>query len=76
MAKCNLKMNADCYGCPYYGTGDVEGCRLTIAFHKKYPNHTDEEYKQYMISNRIKKQEEHGTNRQRCYKAESSRKIT
>lgn len=55
MGKCNLKMSDNCYGCAYYGTGDVEGCRLTIAFHKSTPNHTDEEYEQYMISNRIKK---------------------
>ena len=52
MARCNLKMSDNCYGCAYYGIGDVEGCRLTIKFYKKYPNHTDEEYEQYMISNR------------------------
>ena len=52
MAKCNLKMDYNCYGCAYYGNGDAEGCRLTIKFHKKYPNHTDEEYEQYMVSNR------------------------
>lgn len=45
-------MDYNCYGCAYYGTGDAEGCRLTIKFHKKYPNHTDEEYEQYMVSNR------------------------
>ena len=55
MAKCNLKMSDNCYGCVYYGIGDVEGCQLTITFHKSNPNHTDEEYVQYMISNRIKK---------------------
>lgn len=52
MGRCNLKMGDKCYGCPYYGTGDIEGCRLTIAFCKSTPNHTDEEYEQYMVSNR------------------------
>lgn len=52
MGNCNLEMTNDCYGCGYYGSGDVEGCRLTIAFHKKHPNHTDEEYKQYMLKAR------------------------
>lgn len=52
MTKCNLRMSDNCYGCPYYGTGDVEGCELTIAFHKKHPNHTDEEYEQYMLKHR------------------------
>ena len=55
MSKCNLKMSADCYGCAYYGTGDIEGCKLTIAFNKKHPIHTDEEYELYMISNGRKK---------------------
>lgn len=52
MRHCNLKMSDKCYGCAYYGTGDIDGCKLTIAFHKKYPNHTDEEYKQYMLKAR------------------------
>lgn len=52
MATCNLKMSDKCYGCGYYSSGDVEGCKLTIEFRKKHPNHTDEEYKEYMISNK------------------------
>lgn len=55
MCNCNLKMSADCYGCAYYGTSDIEGCKLTIAFNKKHPIHTDEEYELYMISNGRKK---------------------
>ena len=47
---CNLKMSDECYGCGYYGHGDVEGCMLTIQFYLKHPNHTDEEYEQYMIT--------------------------
>ncbi len=50
MGRCNLKNSSDCYGCGYYGSGDSEGCKLTIAFHKMKPQHTDEEYRQYMIS--------------------------
>lgn len=49
MATCNLKMSDSCYGCSYYGNGDTEGCKLTIAFFKQYPKHTDDEYKQYML---------------------------
>ena len=49
MRHCNLEMTNDCYGCVYYGSGDTEGCKLTIAFHKKHPNHTDEEYEKYML---------------------------
>lgn len=41
-------MSSDCYGCGYYGTGDIEGCRLTIKFHKEHPDHTNEEYEAYM----------------------------
>lgn len=26
MAHCNLKMDDNCYGCPYYGLGDIDGC--------------------------------------------------
>lgn len=52
MPTCNLKMSEKCYGCPYYGTGDIDGCELTIAFHKKHPQHTNEEYKQYMKSHK------------------------
>jgi hypothetical protein len=52
MKNCNLEMSSDCYGCGYYGTGDVEGCRLTIKFHKEHPDHTDEEYEAYMKVNR------------------------
>ena len=60
MRHCNLEMTSDCYGCPYYGTGDVEGCKKTVEFHKRYPNHTDEEYEKYMLEylreiNQIKK---------------------
>lgn len=51
MVTCNLEMNDACYGCPYYGTGDIEGCHLTIEFYKKHPVHTDEEYKEWMINN-------------------------
>ena len=51
MANCNLRMDDNCYGCQYYALGDVEGCKLTIKFHKKFPNHTDMEHKQYMINN-------------------------
>lgn len=50
MAKCNLKMTDACYGCVYYGTGDIEGCKLTIEFHKKHPIHTEEEYREWMLS--------------------------
>jgi len=57
MRTCNLKMSDECYGCGYYGSGDVEGCMLTIQFHLKHPNHTDEEYEQYMIANNRKKRE-------------------
>ena len=48
MRNCNLEMSSDCYGCGYYGTGDIEGYRLTIKFHKEHPDHTDEEYETYM----------------------------
>lgn len=41
-------MNLLYLGCGYYGTGDINGCKLTIKFHKKHPNHTDEEYEKYM----------------------------
>ena len=51
MVMCNLEMSDTCYGCSYYGTGDVEGCKLTIEFYKRHPIHTDEEYKEWMISN-------------------------
>ena len=54
MGNCNLEMTDECYGCGYYGSGDIEGCKLTIAFHKKHPNHTDEEYEQYMLNCRKK----------------------
>jgi hypothetical protein len=49
MGHCNLKPTDDCYGCGYWGSGDMDGCELTIAFHRKYPNGTDEEYERYMI---------------------------
>lgn len=52
MAHCNLKMDDDCYGCPYYGSGDIDGCKLTIQFHRKFPNDDDKQYEQYMLSNR------------------------
>ncbi len=52
MSHCNLKMDDDCYGCGYYGSGDIEGCELTIKFNKKFPNGTDKQYEQYMLSNR------------------------
>jgi len=51
MVTCNLEMSDACYGCPYYAVGDVEGCTLTIEFCKKHPVHTDEEYKEFMVSN-------------------------
>ena len=55
MAHCNLKMDDNCYGCPYYGLGDIDGCNLTIKFHKEFPNGDDKQYEQYMLSNgRIK----------------------
>lgn len=44
-------MSDACYGCPYYGVGDIEGCKLTIEFNKKYPIHTDKEYRKWMLSN-------------------------
>lgn len=50
MGHCNLEISDKCYGCAYYGTGDIDGCKLTIKFCKKYPNHTDEEYEKYMKS--------------------------
>lgn len=55
MGKCNLEMTDACYGCGYYGTGDIEGCKLTIDFHKKHLNHTDKEYEQYMLKARKRK---------------------
>lgn len=55
MGHCNLKMDDDCYGCPYYGLGDIDGCKLTIKFHKEFPNGDNKQYEQYMLSNgRIK----------------------
>lgn len=36
MGRCNLEMSDKCYGCGYYGTGDIDGCKLTIEFCKKY----------------------------------------
>lgn len=55
MGHCNLRMDDDCYGCPYYGLGDIDGCKLTIKFLKKFPNGNDKQYEQYMLSNgRIK----------------------
>ena len=50
MAHCNLKMDDNCYGCPYYGSGDIDGCKLTIKFHKEFPNGDDKQYEQYMLS--------------------------
>jgi hypothetical protein len=46
-------MDDDCYGCPYYGSGDIEGCNLTIKFYKEHPDpeNADEDYKNFMISN-------------------------
>ena len=59
MAHCNLKMDDNCYGCPYYGSGDIDGCKLTIKFHEKFPNGDDKQYEQYMLSSgRIKAQKE------------------
>ena len=55
MAHCNLEMTAECYGCAYYGTGDIKGCELTIRFHKTHPQHTDEEYERYMKASREEK---------------------
>lgn len=55
MASCNLKMTDDCYGCIYYGSGDYDGCKLTIEFHKTHTNHTDKEYERYMINKGRKK---------------------
>ena len=55
MGNCNLEMTDACYGCGYYGTGDIEGCKLTIDFHKKHLNHTDKEYEQYMLKARKRK---------------------
>jgi len=49
MGHCNLEPTDDCYGCGYWGSGDMDGCELTIEFHKKYPNGTDDEYARYMI---------------------------
>ena len=49
--RCNLECSPDCYGCAYYGTGDIEGCKLTIRFHKEHPVHTDEEYEDFMLNN-------------------------
>lgn len=55
MGHCNLEMTDKCYGCGYYGTGDIDGCELTIKFHKKFPNGDNKQYEQYMLSNgRIK----------------------
>jgi hypothetical protein len=61
MATCNLKMSDSCYGCSYYGNGDTEGCKLTIAFFKQYPKHTDDEYKQYML-NHDRRENNYGNN--------------
>jgi len=46
MAHCNLKMDDNCYG-----SGDIDGCKLTIKFHKEFPNGDDKQYEQYMLSN-------------------------
>ena len=51
MAHCNLEMGDNCYGCPYYSSGDIDGCKLTIKFHRKFPNGDDKQYEQYMLSN-------------------------
>lgn len=49
MGHCNLKLTDACYGCGYYGSGDIDGCRLTINFHKNNPAGNDEDYEKYMI---------------------------
>ena len=54
MARCNLKPTDDCYGCPYWGTGDMEGCELTINFHKFNPDGTAHEYAEYMAKHNRK----------------------
>lgn len=48
---CNLEMSDKCYGCVYYGTGDVDGCKLTIEFYNKHHIHTNKEYKNWILSN-------------------------
>lgn len=53
--RCNLESSEKCYGCPYWGLGDYEGCELTIEFHKNNPNGTREEYAEFMKLNRGKK---------------------
>ena len=47
---CNLEPSEKCYGCVYWGTGDMEGCKLTTEFRKNNPNSTDEEYEKFMLS--------------------------
>ena len=55
MGHCNLKPSDDCYGCPYWGLGDTDGCELTIKFCKTHPEHTDEEYAEYMTKHERRK---------------------
>lgn len=47
---CNLEPSEKCYGCIYWGSGDYEGCKMTIEFKKNNPTATAEEYKNYMLS--------------------------
>lgn len=47
---CNLEPSEKCYGCIYWGSGDYEGCKITIEFKKNNPTSTAEEYKNYMLS--------------------------
>lgn len=52
---CRLEPSEKCYGCGYWGSGDMEGCKLTIEFRKNNPNVTDEEYEKFMLSKSRKK---------------------
>ena len=51
MTHCNLEIGDNCYGCPYYGSGDIDGCKLTIKVQKEFPNGDDKQYEKYMLSN-------------------------
>lgn len=50
MGHCNLKMTDDCYGCAYYGTGDIAGCKLTIQYYKEHMEDKGISYPEWMSS--------------------------
>lgn len=46
----HLKMTDDCYGCAYYGTGDITGCKLTIQYYKEHMEEKGISYAEWMLS--------------------------